>query len=71
MLPNDIKLAIANTNISKYRKILVKAISAHATSLPTEYDKGFHYGMEHALYLLDQMCREEWEKATKGRGDNG
>jgi hypothetical protein len=61
MLSNDIKKAIANTNIGKYRKILLTAINAHP--VPTEYDVAFHRGMEHALYLLDQMCRDEWERA--------
>lgn len=61
MLSNDIKKAIANTNIGKYRKILLTAINAHP--VPTEYDVAFHRGMEHALYLLDQMCRNEWERA--------
>ena len=66
MLPTKIKLAIANTNVAKYRRILLRCIAADCkASMDTPHDIGFHQGLEHALYLLDEMCKEEFEKACK------
>lgn len=66
MLPTKIKRAIANSNVGKYRKILLRCIDANSKSImETQYDVGFQRGMEHALYLLDKMCRDEFEKARK------
>ena len=66
MLSKDIKRAITNTNVGKYRKILLRCIDADGKAfMETQYDIGFHRGLEHALYLLDQMCMDEFEKAIK------
>lgn len=66
MLSTNIKRAIANSNVGKYRKILLRCIDANSgTIMETQYDVGFHRGLEHALYLLDKMCRDEFEKACK------
>lgn len=65
MLNNTIVKALAGTDILKYRMILCTAIFAISESLPTTYDIGYYRGMEHALYLLDEMCKEEFEKAVK------
>lgn len=65
MLSNTIVKALDGTNILKYRIKLCNAIFAVGVSLPTTYDVGFYRGMEHALYLLDEMCKEEFEKCLK------
>ena len=46
---------------AQIRKALVAAINAHQTMCDSEYDKGFQYGMEHALYLLDDLANEKWQ----------
>lgn len=65
MLSNTIIKALAGTDILKYRMKLCIAIFACSVDHDTTYDIGYWRGMEHALYLLDQMCREEFEKAIK------
>lgn len=59
-----IKIAAANTNIAKYRKILLEAIDAHRAMInQTEYDKAFRQGMKNALTILDDFCDKEFKKA--------
>lgn len=70
MLSNTIIKALAGTDILEYRKILCVAIFAIGESLPTEYDIGYYRGMEHALYLLDEMCRKEFDKCLKVEKEN-
>lgn len=62
MLSNTIVKALEGTSILKYRMKLCIALFAAGVSLPTEGDSGYYRGMEHALYLLDEMCRQEFEK---------
>lgn len=60
----DIKISISNTNLAKYRKILLDAIDAHeAMTGKTEYDNAFHEGMQHALTILDNFCNDEFKAA--------
>lgn len=59
MLSNTIVKALSGTNILNYRMKLCVAIFANSVDLPTTYDVGYLRGMEHALYLLDDMCTEE------------
>lgn len=60
----DIRISIANTNLAKYRKILLDAIDAHeAMTGQTEYDNAFHLGMKHALTILDNFCNDEFKAA--------
>ena len=49
---------------AQMRKVIAAAIKAHETMRYTEYDKGFQYGMEHALYLIDALANEEWYKVV-------
>lgn len=66
MLPTNIKRAISNSNVGKYRNILLRCIDAYSKSIKaTQYDVGFQRGLEHAMYLLDTMCMNEFEKACK------
>ena len=50
---------------SQMRKVLVDAIKAHQMMCDSEYDRGFQYGMEHALFLIDSMSNDEWQKVVK------
>ena len=63
MLNNAILKAFEGTYIFNYRMKLCTALFAAGVNLPTEGD-GYYRGMEHALYLLDEMCRKEFEKAN-------
>jgi hypothetical protein len=66
VISKEINRAIKNTNVGKYRKILLRCIDAAGKAFTeTQYDIGYYRGLEHALYLLDQMCRDEFEKAIK------
>lgn len=38
-----------------YRAVLEKALEAHLTMIRTDYDRGFHEGLYHALYLLNKQ----------------
>lgn len=62
MLSNTIVKALEGTDILKYRMKLCTAIFAAGVILPTKGDGGYYRGMKHALYLLDEMCRQEFEK---------
>lgn len=60
----DIKISISNTNLAKYRKILLDALDAHeAMTGQTDYDKAFHQGMQHALTILDNFCNDAFKAA--------
>lgn len=59
MLSNTIVKALYGTDIMNYRMKLCVAIFANSVDLPTTYDVGYVRGLEHALYLLDDMCTEE------------
>lgn len=62
MLSNTIVKALEGSYIFNYRMKLCIVLFADGVNLPTE---GYGYrGMEHALYLLDEMCRQEFEKAN-------
>lgn len=50
---------------AQIRKVIVTAINAHKIMLNTEYDKGFQYGMEHVLYLIDSLANEHWQNEVK------
>ena len=63
MLSNKIVKALEGTYIFNYRIKLCTALFAVGVNLPAEGD-GYYRGMEHALYLLDEMCRQEFEKAN-------
>lgn len=65
MLSNTIVKALEGTYIFNYRMKLCTVLFAAGVSLPTEEGDGYYRGMEHALYLLDQMCRKEFAKAIK------
>ena len=61
---DSIKIALANTNIAKYRKILLEAMDAHrAMKNQREYDYAFRMGMKHALEILDDFCDDTFKKA--------
>lgn len=61
---DSIKIAAANTNIAKFRMILIKAIDAHRSMInQTEYDYAFRQGLLHALSILDNFCNDEFKKA--------
>lgn len=70
MLSNTIVKAFSGTDIMNYRMKLCVAIFANSVDLPTTYDVGYVRGMEHALYLLDEMCKEEFEKCLKEVKEN-
>lgn len=65
MLSNTIVKALTGTDILKYRMKLCTAIFACSVDHDTTYDVGYWRGMEHALYLLDKMCQEEFDKCLK------
>lgn len=50
---------------AQIRKVVVTGINAHRIMLNSEYDKGFQYGLEHALYLIDALANEEWQNVVK------
>lgn len=64
MLEDELKCAVYNTNLAKFRKILLNSMNAHfEMRAKTEYDAAFHHGMEHVLFLLDTFMKEEYLKA--------
>lgn len=60
MLSNTIVKALEGTDILKYRMKLCTALFAYGVI--TGDDSGYYRGLEHALYLLDEMCRQGFEK---------
>ena len=46
------------------RKALVAAINEHHIMRDSEYDRGFQYGMEHALYIIDTWVTGESQIAV-------
>lgn len=50
---------------AKMRKVLDAAIKVHQRMCESEYDRGFQYGMEHALFLIDSLANDEWQKVLK------
>lgn len=48
------------------RKALVNCSEAHAQMInQSEYDRGFQYGLEHALRIIDQMLNDAWLVAVQ------
>lgn len=54
--------------IEELRYILLRAFNAHAEMVVSDYDRGFHNGMAHSLYLLDEYLRSISDKG--GTGDD-
>lgn len=50
---------------AQIRKALVAAIKEHHIIRDSEYDRGFQYGMEHSLYLLDSLANDEGQQVLK------
>lgn len=71
MIPECVKRAVYNSNLAKFRNVLLKSIKAHSEIRgETVYDTGFQRGMEHVLYLLDNFMSEEWKKHVNKESEN-
>lgn len=44
------------------RKALLRSCDAHKTMIHDEYERGFNRGIEHCIYLIDQLLTEAWKK---------
>ena len=47
------------------RKALLRSRDAHKAMIHDEYDLGFNRGIEHCIYLIDQLLTEAWNKTLK------
>lgn len=71
MISECVKRAVFNSNLAKFRNVLLKSIKAHSEMRgETVYDTGFQRGMEHVLYLLDNFMTEEWKKQIRKGAEN-
>lgn len=48
------------------RSSIFKCKEAHALMInKTEYDRGFQCGLEHAIFIIDQMLNDAWRAAVE------
>ena len=48
------------------RSSIFKCKEAHALMInKTEYDRGFQCGLEHALFIIDQLLNDAWRAAVQ------
>ena len=47
------------------RKKLLRSCDVHKAMIHDEYDLGFNRGIEHCIYLIDQLLTEAWNKTLK------
>ena len=47
------------------RKALLRSCNAHKAMIHDEYDLGFNRGIEHCIYLVDQLLTESCKQTFK------
>lgn len=48
------------------RRGIFKCKEAHALMInKTEYDRGFQRGLEHAIFIIDQLLNDAWRAAVQ------
>lgn len=47
------------------RRALLRSADAHRAMIHDEYDQGFNRGIEHCIYIIDQMLTDAWKEVLK------